>query len=461
MEIVHQSTDLVDIDADVLGVGVFAASGDDSALVLADDAAAVAEASGLDLVAELRAAGFDGTLGTVAHLATRGATRAPMIVAVGLGDRATFDDSRRRRAAAALARAATRAPHLATGLHTLGDVADVAWSAQAVVEGLVLGIYRFTPYRSEAETIALATTTLCGGGAATETGIAVGQVTARASCTTRDLVNTPPQDKRPPKLADDLAAAVADHELAVRVLDEDALAEGGYGGILGVGQGSSASPRLVEIAYRPPDARRHVALVGKGITFDSGGLSLKPSASMETMKSDMAGAATAFAAVVAAAELELDVAVTAVLALAENLPSGTATRVSDVLRFRNKTTAEVINTDAEGRLVLADALVHASELAPDAIVDIATLTGAAVAALGDRIGVVIANDDELADAMIGAGARAGEPLWRLPLAKTEYGERVEGTIADLKNAGGRAAGTIFAALFLERFVADGIDWAHL
>jgi leucyl aminopeptidase len=182
---------------------------------------------------------------------------------------------------------------------------------------------------------------------------------------------------------------------------------------------------------------------------------------METMKMDMAGAATVAGVVAAAAALELPVKVTGLLALAENMPSGSATRVSDVLTIRGGTTVEVMNTDAEGRLVLADALVHACELDPDVVVDLATLTGAAVVALGERIGVVMANDDDLADHLVDAGARSGEPFWRLPLGEEQYGEELEGAVADLRNVGGKGAGTIRAGLFLSRFLDDGRTWAHL
>jgi len=262
--------------------------------------------------------------------------------------------------------------------------------------------------------------------------------------------------------ADLVAAGVADDDVAVRVLDEHELAAGGYGGILGVGGGSTMKPRLVELAWRPEDARRHVALVGKGITFDTGGYSLKPTAGMETMKMDMAGAATAAAVVRAAARLRLPVAVTAVLALAENLISGDAQRVSDVITMRDGTTVEVMNTDAEGRLVLGDGLAHAVELGADTVVDIATLTGAVIVALGDLIGGVMANDDALAAELIATGRHVGEPLWQLPLAVEEYGKRVEGTFADLRNVGGgKDPGTVFGALFLARFVPDHVRWAHL
>jgi leucyl aminopeptidase len=431
----------------------------------APGAAAVAEALGIDLVEELAAVDHDGSVGSVARIPTRGAIPAPMLLVVGLGKAADAGPLQLRRAAAAAANAAERVPSLVTSLHTALPALAVEEAAQAVAEGVLLGAYRFASYRSEPRPFELERVRLVATddevADTVRRGVEVAQITAGAATLTRDLVNTPPQDKRPPALADRAADAVADLPIQVRILDEDALTEGGYGGILGVGRGSSEPPRLVELSYAPEGAAMHVALVGKGITFDTGGISLKPSNAMETMKMDMAGAATVLAVVRAAAQLRLPIRLTGLLALAENMPSGSATRVSDVLTMRGGTTVEVINTDAEGRLVLGDALVHASELEPDAIVDVATLTGAAKIALGERIGVLMASDDDLADALLTAARTAGEPLWPLPLAAAEYGERLEGAIADLKNAGKPFAGTIFAGLFLHRFVGEGIAWAHL
>jgi leucyl aminopeptidase len=476
------TTPLTETEATLAVVGVFApASGERSdPPELAPAGPALAEALGIDLVGELVAVDHDGSLGAVARIPTRGAIPAPTLLVVGLGKAADAGTLQLRRAAAAAANAAERVTSFATSLHTALPALDAGAAAQAVAEGVLLGAYRFGSYRSEARPFELERVVFTAAGgtgaeaavdaeagveeAGVETiraAIEVAEVTAGAATLTRDLVNTPPQDKRPPALAARAAEAVAGLPIEVRILDEDALAEGGYGGILGVGRGSSEPPRLVELTYAPEGATTHVALVGKGITFDTGGISLKPSDAMETMKMDMAGAATVLAVVRAAAQLGLPVRLTGLLALAENMPSGSATRVSDVLTMRDGTTVEVINTDAEGRLVLGDALAHATELAPDAIVDVATLTGAAVVALGERIGVLMGSDDALADALLAASRTAGEPLWPLPLAIAEYGERLEGAIADLKNAGTRAAGTIFAGLFLHRFVGEGIPWAHL
>jgi leucyl aminopeptidase len=457
---------LAEATANSLTVGAFATASDDRTAPpeLTAVAQEAADALGIDLVSELQAVGFDGNPGAVARIPTRGAVPATTLLVVGLGKRDAATGDHLRRAAAAAAGAADRVETLAVALHTALDDVAPATAAQAVAEGVLLGSYRFGAYRTEAPVQRLETVTLHAAAAdedAVREGVRVATVTAAAAALARDLVNTPPQHKRPPALADRAVAELEGSGVEVRVLDEEALAEGGYGGILGVGQGSSEPPRLVELTYAPEGATKHVALVGKGITFDTGGISLKPSNAMETMKMDMAGAATVLAVVRAAAELELPVKVTGLLALAENMPSGTATRVSDVLTMKGGTTVEVINTDAEGRLVLGDALVHASELEPDAIVDIATLTGAAVVALGEKIGILMASDDDLANALLDAAGTTGEPLWQLPLATAEYGDRLEGSIADLKNSGSRAAGTIFAGLFLHRFVGDGLAWAHL
>ena len=452
--------------SDLLAIGVYAPASGERGDPVEPTAAAltIADAAGLDLVDELAAAGFEASVGASIRVPTRGALPAASLLVVGLGSQASATTSTLRQAAAAAALASERSETLSIALtDAIGSVGTEA-AAQAVAEGVLLGAYRFVRYRSEELPLRLATVGVQADAttaADARNGVAIARLTAAAQCLVRDLVNTPPQDKRPPALAERAVEEVTGLPITAKVLDVEALAAGGYGGILGVGQGSEAPPRLVELRYAPDGARRHVAVVGKGITFDTGGLSLKPSDAMMTMKMDMAGAATALAVVKAAAELELPVAVTAVLALAENMPSGSATRVSDVLTARNGTTIEVTNTDAEGRLVLADALVHAAELEPDAIVDIATLTGAAIVALGDRIGVLMSSDDDLAAALTEAGTTAGEPLWRLPVATEAYGDRLEGAIADVRNTAGKEAGTIYAGLFLHHFVPDGLPWAHL
>ncbi|HEY0119030.1 MAG TPA: leucyl aminopeptidase, partial [Cellulomonas sp.] len=254
------------------------------------------------------------------------------------------------------------------------------------------------------------------------------------------------------------AAAKGVKGVKVTVLDEKALAAGGYGGLVGVGQGSTRPPRLVKVAYAPSRPRAKVALVGKGITFDSGGISIKPSGAMETMKSDMAGAAAVLHTVLAAAHLGLPVAVTGWLCLAENMPSGTAQRPSDVVTIRGGKTVEVLNTDAEGRLVMADGLVAATEEKPDVVIDIATLTGAQVVALGDRVGAVMGSDDVRAE-MVAAANRSGEQAWPMPLPD-ELKATLSSKVADLANvAAGRDAGMLVAGIFLREF-AGTTPWAH-
>ena len=249
-------------------------------------------------------------------------------------------------------------------------------------------------------------------------------------------------------------------KVAIRVLDEKALAKGGFGGIVGVGQGSANPPRIVELAWKPARAKASLALVGKGITFDSGGLCIKPAAGMPTMKSDMAGAAAVAATVFAVAELGLPVAVTGYLCLAENMPSGTAQRPGDVVTMRNGTTVEIIDTDAEGRMVLGDGICLAGEAKPDAIVDIATLTGAQMVALGARVAGIMANEDGFRDRVRAAADVAGEAAWPMPLP-TDLRGQLDSGVADLAHKGERWGGMLTAGLFLKEFVGEGIPWAHI
>ncbi|MCM3687295.1 leucyl aminopeptidase [Kocuria rosea] len=279
----------------------------------------------------------------------------------------------------------------------------------------------------------------------------------------RTLVDLSPNVVYPETVADYARQAAKGTKVSVSVLAEKDLAKGGYGGLLGVGQGSVHGPRLVKLEYSPARAAKHYAYVGKGITFDSGGLSLKPPASMMTMKSDMAGAAAVLAAVLTAAELGLPVKVTGWLCLAENLPSSTATRPGDVITIRGGRTVEVLNTDAEGRLVLADGLVAACEEAPDAVVDIATLTGAQMVALGTRTSGVM-GDESLRTAVAEAARGAGEDAWPMPLPE-HLRASLDSKVADLKNVGDKHGGMLVAGLFLREFVAgaDGarVPWAHI
>jgi leucyl aminopeptidase len=243
------------------------------------------------------------------------------------------------------------------------------------------------------------------------------------------------------------------------VLDEKALAKAGYGGILGVGSGSTRPPRLVRLSYAPAKPRATVALVGKGITFDSGGISIKPAEKMEEMKFDMCGAAAVIGTMQAAAALELPVKITGAIPSTDNLPSGSAYKPGDIITMMSGKTVEIVNTDAEGRMILADALHYASELQPDHLIDYATLTGACVVALASEAAGLFSNDDELARKLIECGERVGERLWRMPVWD-DYKDLIRSDWADMKNSGGRWGGAITAALFLKEFV-DCPSWAHL
>lgn len=281
---------------------------------------------------------------------------------------------------------------------------------------------------------------------------------AHAVAGTRDLVNAAPNDLFPASFADIAKAAVKGTGVKIQILDEKALAAGGYGGILGVGQGSERGPRLVKLTYTPLRAKKKVALVGKGITFDTGGISIKPAAGMDAMKNDMAGAAAVLHTVVAAAKLGLNVNIYAYLCLAENMPSGNATRPSDVLTIRGGKTVEVLNTDAEGRLVMADGLVAATEENPDLIIDIATLTGAQVMALGNRVSAVMGTDGAVED-VLAASEAAGEQFWHMPLPE-ELRPTLDSQVADISNMGSREGGMLIAGHFLKEFTND-LPWAHL
>ena len=343
---------------------------------------------------------------------------------------------------------------------------------QALLEGAAIGSYSFTDYRASSlqktKTPAPVITVLSereAGPDAFERATAIGG----AIHAVRDLVNTPPRDLSPEKLADAAVASAEGLPIDVRVWDEKQLTADGFGGILGVGQGSARPPRLVKLSYSPRQATRHLALVGKGITFDSGGLSLKPAVPMIGMKYDMTGAATVLEVLIAVARLGLPIRVTAWLCVAENMPSGSAMRVDDVLTIRGGTTVEVLNTDAEGRLVLADGLVAAGEERPDFLIDVATLTGAQVVALGNRT-VGAMGDEELVSRVVDAGRRTGESIWPMPLPE-ELRPLLDSDIADIANAkpGQSAAGMLLAGVFLREFIgassdeadAGPIPWAHL
>lgn len=447
--------------------------------VVAAGAEAVDKAFGGKLAAVLETLGATGAEGEVTKLPAASGLKAPVVLAVGLGDVPAKDDGydaeTLRRAAGAASRALSGSKKGAFAL----PIEDVA-AAAAVAEGALLGAYTYDKSNGNgsakntksAKNAAdadkknngpLAEVALVGGKprdkaykAAAERATALVEEINRA----RDLINTPANLLNPADFAAEAVAAAKEHGLKTEVLDEKALKKGGYGGILGVGQGSEAPPRLVRIAYTHPKAEKTLALVGKGITYDSGGISLKPAGHNETMKCDMSGAAAVFATVVAAARLGLRVNLTGWLALAENMPSGSATRPGDVLSMYGGKTVEVLNTDAEGRLVLADAITRAGEEKPDAIVDVATLTGAMVLALGNRTFGIMTNDEAFRTSLHEIAEEAGEQSWPMPLP-AHLRKGIDSPVADLANMGERMGGGLVAGIFLKEFVADGITWGHL
>jgi leucyl aminopeptidase len=407
----------------------------------------------------LAAADFTGKLGQV-HRTVGDDGR--IVVLVGLGDAAEVDTGTARSAGAHLAAAAAHLDVLATTLP--GDVAATAAAdeevlAQAVVEGLSLRSYSYDRFRSEPNGSDLAEVVLVGAPA---DAVRRGDRIAEAVALTRDLVNTPGGTLTPPAFAE-AAVEVAEREgLRATVLDEDAIRAERLGGLLGVNRGSFQPPRFIQLAYEPEGADEDtptLALVGKGITFDAGGLDIKTAEGMLTMKCDMAGAGAVLGAMSAVAVLQPEVRVAAYLPTTDNMLGPDATRPGDVLTLRSGTTVEIGNTDAEGRLVLADALTLAVEGGPAAIVDVATLTGACMVALGNRWAGLMGNHDGWIGQVQAAAERAGEPLWHLPLPD-EYREQLDSPIADMRNVGSRYGGALTAGLFLKEFVNE-VPWVHL
>jgi leucyl aminopeptidase len=439
-----------DVAADVLVLAVSAAPGpgEDPVLLGADDLPDALRATLAGPM--LRSLGVTGRPDTVHRFPSGGSVAAPVVALSGVGR--SPDAEQLRRAAGAAVRELAGTTRVALALP-----AATPDAVSAIAEGAVLGAYRFGRYRAKAaagdrppvaDVVVLAPDDVA---ARAHDVLARVRVLGDAVATTRDLVNTPPSDLYPESFARVAQEAVSNLPIELTVLDEAALADGGYGGLVGVGKGSARPPRLVRLDYAPEGARAHVALVGKGITFDSGGLSIKPASAMEDMKSDMAGAAAVLTSVVAAARLGLPVRVSGWLALAENMPSGTAQRPSDVLTIRGGRTVEVLNTDAEGRLVLADAIVAAGESGPDLMVDVATLTGAQVVALGKRVSAVMSNQDALRDRLVRLAGEAGELLWPMPLPP-ELRASLDSPVADIANIGERFGGMLVAGLFLAEFV---------
>ena len=426
----------------------------------------VKDVRALDLLGLFAATGAKGKRGEsllVPNTGVKGlAAKAVLLLGVGKRDEVDADACRRAigRVAGQLAKrksVATTLPQIVTGRRAADAV-------QASVEGILLGSYRFTRYKSKADgaNLRLGKVTLVGSARAdakaAREAIRRGQVIAESQMWTRDLVNTPALDLPPAELANEARAMARRVGLTCKVWSEAELRAGGFGGIIGVGQGSVRPPRMIELSYAGGKGAP-IALTGKGIAFDSGGLSIKDANGMESMKCDMGGAASILGTMRAIALLKPKVNVIAAIPSAENMPSGSAIRPGDVLRHRGGTTSEVLNTDAEGRLVLADALAYLAEKKPRVIIDTATLTGACMVALGEDLWGAMGNDRDLIRDVLSAGDAAGEPGWELPMHEP-YRRLIDSEIADIKNIGKRFGGAITAAMFLREFVGD-TPWVHL
>lgn len=479
-------TDPAELAVDALVIGVHSedrpagdqipadGAGPTSGLLLATGAESIAVAFEGRLTETLALLGATGSAGEVVKLATLGTVGPPLLVAVGLGPEPTGAapaPETLRRAAGAAVRALAGTERVALAL-PVPDDADGPAALRAVAEGALLGSYRFAGYKTRPQpgrrapvgSVVVHVTDAADAAAQAEVVRAKAVTAAVAAC--RDWVNTPPNDLRPPAFAESVGSAASAAGLDVQILDEQALADGGYGGILAVGGGSAAAPRLVVISYTPsggaaPDAPR-VALVGKGITFDTGGVSIKPAQGMWEMKSDMAGAAAVGAAMLAIAALRPSVPVTAYLPMAENMPSGTAYRPGDVVTMFNGKRVEVLNTDAEGRMVLADAMARACVDGCDYLLETSTLTGGQVVALGKRIAGVMGSEELCARVQAGGDA-VGEPAWPMPLPD-DVRKGMESDVADIcqvNSSMDRAGHMLQGGVFLREFVTDDVAWAHI
>lgn len=416
------------------------------------EAGAQVGVSSTDLATE----GFSGAVGDVLVLPRPG---RPTAVLVGVGQ-GVVDSATARDAGATLARFASKHGALAFDVTELDG--DTSALTQAIVEGVLLARYRYDVLKASASVTPVASLTIFGSDTdAIAEGIKTGLAMAKAQMVARDLANDPPAVLTATRMADIASNLGPDQGLHVEVFDKVALIEMGCGGLLGVNAGSHEAPRMIKLTYTPENGNgHHLSLVGKGIMYDAGGIALKPADEVHaTMKNDMSGAGAILASMLILDELDCPTTVVGYLMCTDNRPSGTALAMGDVITIRGGTTVEVTNTDAEGRLVMADALVLATESPTDAIVDIATLTGAAMRALGTQVAGVMGNAQDLVDQVKVAADATDESVWQLPL-EHRYRKQLNSPVADIKNLGGANAGAITAALFLEEFVA-GRPWAHI
>jgi leucyl aminopeptidase len=431
---------------------------------LGGDVARVDEAGGGAVAALISQGEIKGKLGEITVIHSLGRLPATRVVIAGLGKMQELTQDRVRGVMADVCRhlQRKRASTVAASVPVIG-LDDPERAAQVVTEGSLLGTYSFRRHiTSEAETgdIEELTVVTSGDVKALQRVIDRGRVLAEATNLARDMVNEPGNFMTPGDMAEMAAKLAETYQLELEVLEREQMQTLGMGGLLGVAQGSQQPPKFIVLRYRGRDsAEVDIALVGKGITFDSGGISIKPSEKMEEMKGDMAGGAAVMAAVGAVAQLKPGLNVAAIVPATENLPSGSALKPGDTVTAMNGKTIEIISTDAEGRLILADALAYAGKLGVKRVVDVATLTGSMRAALGDLYTGAFGNNQELTDKVIAAGNEAGEPVWQMPLV-APYKEQIKSEVADIKNVGSRWGGSITAALFLAEFVGD-TPWVHL
>lgn len=435
-----------DIACDVLVVGALSQPDGYSLLDPARDVDGALEGYLSDHLTEI---GFKAKAGETTSIPTTGRINARSVLVAGLGKET--DAGTIRRTSGSVARRVFERSDIGLALHANAE------EAAASVEGFLLGSYTFTKYKSDPRVSRVQRVIVAG---ADEGALKQGRIYADATIYARDLINEPPGGLTPEIWTGRARELAEVGGLTVRVHAKDELVERGFGGILGVNKGSAEPPALIELRYEPEDAKGKVVLVGKGITFDSGGLSLKDPKGMETMKTDMSGGAAVCGVMSVITKLAPQLTVIALIPATENMPGGRAIRPGDVITHYGGHTSEVLNTDAEGRLVLADALVLGLEEEPDAIVDVATLTGGMVVALGQRASGFFANDDALADELDAAADRAGELMWRMPLY-ADYRKDLDSEVADIKNSGPRWGSPIIAAMFLKDFVPDSVPWAHL
>jgi leucyl aminopeptidase len=462
-------TDPAELAVDAVVIGVHRRGTADGELLVGTGAESIVAAFDGRLTGALRLVGATGAAGEVSRLATLGTITAPLVVAVGLGAEpsgaAPPPETLRRGTGAAL-RALAGQRRVALAL-PVPDDGTAASAVRAMAEGALLGAYRFERYKSapvrRAATTSVAVQVPDARDRAARAELKRASVVAGAVNRARDWVNTAPNDLRPPVFAEQVAHAGAEAGLDVEVLDEKALRRAGFGGILAVGQGSQAPPRLVRLGYTPTGTpRARIALVGKGITFDSGGVSIKPAQGMWEMKSDMAGAAAVAATMLAVAARAPQVAVTGWLPIAENMPSGSAYRPGDVVTMYGGRTVEVLNTDAEGRMVLGDAIARACEESPDYLLETSTLTGGQVISLGRRVAGVMGTA-QLCERVRDAGDLVGEPAWPMPLPD-DVRQGMESVVADIAqvNTNMERSGTMLqGGIFLSEFVAPDVGWAHI